>query len=297
MSPGRIRLDLFGSFGTGLSDVLVSCPDAGEALCGTEGPDYLYTQELAWQRLSPSLTFGLGKGWQVGVNIPLDHRGVEIRSTTLDGDAYVPPNEDTDRWSGSRVGLADMRLLVSWFGTVGERWVVGGGLGSTLPTGTSDPYPIGPAVDGLARRPMILGSGTFQPLALVNVILKGERWGAYLGGNLLLPLYPNGDGYRSPRSVEIDLGPTFRLTPPLQVVAALVWGWEGPGIYDGVPLGGQTQVSGSMTVIHALSARLTFQAEARLRMAERLLDDTAIEGTTPRAALAMGITWIFARPE
>ncbi len=253
-------------------------------------PDHRYDQDATWLRLDPTLNVGLGAGWQASLSLPADYRSLELRST-LDGAPYQPPYADADTWSGQRLGLTDGRALIANYRSLGSRWILGAAAGSTLPLGSTETELVGPELDGLSTRPLLMGSGAFEPLILGQAILNGPRWGGYLSLDGRLPLYANGEGYRSGTSLGARLGPTWRVKPRLQLLGTLGFLHDGPATWDGEAVGGQQSALGEAALLYSASTHLVLQAQVQATLWQRSLGEIASPRQTGLATA--GFSWSF----
>ena len=265
-------------------------------LCAEQDiPDHEHHQRIDWLRADPTLTTGLGGGWQASLGLPIDLRVLGIEYTTPDGEPYEPPYGDNHHRDEVLWGLTDGRAMLWRYAAPSSRLVVGGGIGTTLPFGRTEEDPFALAAEGEEHQHFQLGSGTFDPMATGQAILAGPRWGAWLSADARVSLYENRKGYRPPRSVAVSAGPSFRIVPDLQVLATADGLYETPETWDGEPYGGRAVLTTSAVAIYTVNPRLVLQGQGRATVWQRGLGDEHDEPLTQRFVLSAGASWSFGR--
>lgn len=181
--------------------------DAVPAL-GTE-LDYERGVGLTLLALNPSATFGLGRGFQVGIEVPFAFKD-KVFSYSRGGEPYVPASA-VDRLTS--FGIGDVRLLGGLTGKPpNTRLVLNARLGVALPTGKTADEPRG----------LMFGGGTVDPLLDLSLLLRTKPFGLLVGGNARLPLYENSKGYKGGITVEGTVGATFSAPRPAQSLELLL---------------------------------------------------------------------------
>ncbi len=271
---------------------VAECPEVDPLLCAEqEIPDHLHDQQIDWFRLDPTVNVGLGKGWQVFGEVPVDLRVTRVAYYTLDGAPFDPPYDDIHHRDETRAGLVDGAVGVRRFGGVGP-WVVGGGLGVTLPIGKTEEDPFALTELGLTHQHQQFGSGTFVPTGSVEIVYADARWGALAWGAGRLPLYESGKGYRPPGTLTVGGGPTYRPVVPLQVLVSAELVVEGPEWWSGTPYGGRTALVPGVGVIWGVSDAVVAQVQARVTAWQDSREDTAGEGSLVQPViLTLGVSW------
>lgn len=229
--------------------------------------------------------------------MPFDVRGVSIVYTLPDGTPYDPPYADIHHRDGTIAGLTDGSLVVRTF-AFADTWLVGGGLGASLPLGRTEEDPFALTEQGLTHEHAQLGSGTFVPMVSADLMRMGARWGFFASASARLPLYANGKGYRPPTSVSGSLGPAFRPVKPLQLVLTAEAMHETPERWAGAPYGGRTSALGALAALYTLSPDVVLQAQARATAWQGMSHKETDEGGSyeqPFVATA-GVSWTFGNP-
>lgn len=205
-----------------------TCPEISPPLCATtELPKHEHHQSVDWLRVGPSFGVGLGKGMQLSASVPIDLRALGIEYTLPNGKAYDPPYGDIHHRNETLFGPVDGTLMFQGFRVFGDSpWTLGAGLGTTLPWGKTHPDPFVLGSKGKTHQHFQLGTGTFVPLADLQVVLAGR-----LGGNAWVvsrvPLYANGHGYFPGYQTGWGIGPRYmvaaRYTAALTVEGTHQW--------------------------------------------------------------------------
>jgi hypothetical protein len=272
------------------------CPEVDPVLCATTTiPNHIHDQQIAWFRFDPTLQVGLGKGWQAAVQIPFDVRAVRVAyetvSETGSGEPYDPPYDDIHHRNEVVAGLVDGVVSLRRYAMVGPS-VLGGGLGSTMPIGRTEADPFLLADQGLAHQHLQLGTGTFVPVLSGDLLISGRRWGSMVWGQARLPLYANAKGYQPPYTATIGGGPTFRVTPTLQVLANVEVTAESAELWHATPHGGRFAVLGGIGAQYTLSAQTVLQAGVRATAWQWTAKDGDEDATYVQPVIAtVGISW------
>ena len=270
------------------------CPEVDPLSCAeTDIPEHMHDQRIAWFRLEPTLNVGLGQGWQVSASVPLDLRDVNVAYETMEGAPYDPPYDDIHHRTETLWGPVDGTLLVRRFFAPG-RAVVGVGLGTTLPFGKTEEDPYALTEQGLRHQHLQLGTGTFVPMVTLDGTWAGPRWGAVGWVSGRLPLYANGHDYQPGAGVTGGLGPSFRVTPTVQLLATAEGSWEGPEQWSGEPYGGRATLLGGLTGTWALSPAVVLQVQARVTALQWMGHQDEDEGSAVQRFLgSAGVSWTF----
>ncbi len=278
---------------------VAQCPEVDPLLCVVEAlPEHAHDQRITWFRLDPTLNVGLGGGWQAAVSVPIDMRSISVDYLLPDGSPYDPPYDDIHHRSEVLGGPVDGTLLVRRYVRAGERAVLGLTFGTSLPFGRTEENPYALTEQGLRHQHIQLGTGTFVPIAGVDAIFEGARWGGMAWASGRLPLYANTMGYTPGVSLSLGGGPSFRPVPKLQVLATAEASFEGAETWTGTPYGGRLTVLGGLGALYTVSPALVVQPQARVTALQWSGHHDADEGSAVQRVLATaGVSWTFdARP-
>ena len=151
---------------------------------------------------NPRATFGLGKGFQVAVEVPLalKHRRYTY---TLDDEPFAPPGAVPEEL---RFGVGDVRLRGSLYGSpIGvPQLILGVGVGAALPTGKTGAHP----------RDLQFGGGTVDPTLDLSLVARTDPVGFLASGSGRFPLYENKKGYRGSIAIEGAVGTMLQPAAP-----------------------------------------------------------------------------------
>ncbi|MDP2313751.1 MAG: hypothetical protein Q8P41_12660 [Pseudomonadota bacterium] len=274
---------------------VAACPEIDPLLCAEQDiPEHWHDQHIAWLRLDPTLNVGLGAGWQASVGLPFDVRAIAVDYETPDGAVFDPPYADIHHRDETLWGPTDGTALVRKYATVGTHAIVGVGLGTTLPIGRTEADPYALTEEGLTHQHIQLGTGTFVPVATLEGVLTGARWGgtAWVSGRL--PLYANTEGYRPGATVTGGLGPSWRPIPAVQLLATVEGSFEGAEAWSGTTYGSRATGLAGVTGIYGLSDSVVLQAQARVTALSWSGHPDADEGSAVQRFLGtVGVSWSF----
>ncbi len=253
-----------------------SCPSIAPITCATESiPDHEHDQSITLMRLQPGISAGLGKGFQLGFLLPLDLKRSEITYRLLDGQIFEPPYGNFHHRNETLFSPGDAQLMARWTGAIPNTpLLLGFGLGATLPTGKTEEDPFKAAALEEEHQHLQFGNGTVDPLAEIQVIVRGEALGLLAMVNGRFPLYANTKGYRGAHSIGVSAGPTLRLPEPVRSVQLSLAGsfnWSSPELWDGEPgeNSGLISVGLRMGLNWNPTPKLAIQANLLTRVYER----------------------------
>ncbi len=274
---------------------VATCPEVDPLSCAVEPlPEHWHDQHIGWVRLDPTLTFGLGGGWQASLSVPLDARVIDVDYELPDGSPYDPPYDDIHHRAETIAGPVDATLLGKRYVVVGDGAILGVGLGTTLPLGRTEEDPYALTEEGLRHQHVQLGTGTFVPMATVEGVLEGVRWGGLVWVTGRLPLYANTKGYEPGPTASVGLGPSFRVTPRIQVHATGEGSFEGPEKWSGTPYGSRATVVGGLGAAWSVTPRVVVQAQTRVTAWQWTSHEDHDEGSAVQRLLGtVGVSWTF----
>lgn len=164
-------------------------------------PTYLHDQSLYPVELRASLEYGASALLGVELQIPFRAVITTIEYTTPAGDAYVPLDRDVHHRDETVAGLADPWLLLR-IGRVFDGVWLAARPGLTLPLGRTEEDPFRLGDRGQSHQHIQLGTGTFDPVLVLEASRAFGRAQVQLFVQGVLPLYENGHGYRAPWRVH-----------------------------------------------------------------------------------------------
>ena len=205
---------------------------------------------------------GLGGGWQLQLQIPVERRAVGVQYATLDGQPYAPPYRDIHHRDEIVAGLGDGSLRLGHLRRgQGPLLALDGGL--TLPLGRTEADPFALAAEGKWHQHNQLGAGAPLLLGGAGLLWTAKPWGAAVQAGLRAPVFENPRGYRAPLTLNLGAGPSRRLWSGAVGMSALELLREGPERWSGAEHGGRTAVQLSLALDQALGPRWSAQLDVR----------------------------------
>ena len=206
-------------------------------------------------RSQVSMSYGLGQGWQLLGQLPVDTKFLTIDYTTPDGQPYTPPYGNIHHRDETLFGLGDGRVEAQHFVRTSKAWVVGAGFGTTIPLGRTEEDPYKAAAESKTHQHMQMGSGTFDPVFSAAAVWSSHRWGSMINASGRLPLMENSKRYRPSASFEIGAGPSYRFNAKVMTTAQIALMREGQAEWSGTPdpMSGRTVLQGSASLIYRLN--------------------------------------------
>ena len=277
------------------------CPEISPLVCADPDIEMLpheHHQGVTMLRYQTTVSFGLGNGWQVMGMIPVDAKLLSIEYTTMDGQPYDPPYGDIHHRNETLFGLGDGRLEAQYFTQAASAWVVGGGLGFTLPMGRTEENPYLLAERSEKHQHMQMGSGTVDPVFALFSVWTGPKWGGILKSNGLLPVVQNRYGYKPSPVLTVSGGPSYVLTPKWTTTAEISLSREWQAHWDGEPdrMSGRTVLTAGGALIYRLSPQWSTMVQTHstlMQWSDAALILQRFKGTvgvswTPRSHSAAG---------
>ena len=257
-----------------------SCPEISPLDCEQfDIIDHEHHQTMLLMRLQPSLSMGLGRGWQTMLRVPYDIKSMGIEYTDLQGNPYDPPYGNIHHRNETLTGLGDSELELQYFWSPKPKWVMGGGLGSSLPFGRTEEDPYIRASQSLEHQHIQMGSGTFVPLMSATVVWSGHRWGFSAQSTGKLALYENNKDYRPSSTAQITLGPTYRFTSKFMFLTHLgaQRDWQAAWSGEPDPLSGRSLVTTGASIIQRFTSKVAIMGQIRATVFQHSVADTILQ--------------------
>lgn len=232
--------------------------------------EHEHHQNITLVRFQPAFSIGLGQGWQAVARVPFDAKIGTIDYTTSDGAPYDPPYGNIHHRDETLLGLGDTRLEAQKFVRVGDGWVVGGGLGSTIPFGRTEENPYDLAKTGQTHQHIQMGNGTFDPVGSATAIFSGHSWGFVSSASGSIPLYENSKGFYPSAEAQLSAGPSHRFSAKLMAVGELSFKQTWPAKWGGEPdpMTGRTSLETNVSLIQRLNPTLAVMVQGRTTLAQ-----------------------------
>lgn len=160
-------------------------------------PTYFHDQHLYPLELRLMGEYGLSQTFGIEAQVPLRSVTSTIEYTDANGAHYEPLNPGIHHRNETVFGVADPWLLLR-VGTTVEKWWLAARPGVSIPLGSTEENPFALGDRGLRHQHIQLGSGTFDPVAIVEASRAFEAIQLQFFAQGQIPLYENGQGYRAP---------------------------------------------------------------------------------------------------
>jgi hypothetical protein len=160
-------------------------------------PEYLHDQGLYPVELRASLEYGISALFGIELQVPFRIVATTIEYTTPQGEPYEPLDSDVHHRDEVVAGPADPWLLARLGHSFDGVWLaLRPGLSLPLGNTEEDPFELGDR--GQRHQHIQLGTGTFDPLLVLeaSIPMSGVQVQTYAQG--VLPFYENSHGYRAP---------------------------------------------------------------------------------------------------
>jgi len=250
-------------------------------------PTYFHDQRLYPLELRLAAEYGISEMLGVEVQLPFRSVTTTIAYTTASGTPYQPLDPGVHHRDETVAGIADPWVLLRIGGTVGGWWLAARP-GVSLPFGRTEENPFELGALGLRHQHIQFGSGTLDPVLVLEASRAFDRLQlqGFVQGQL--PLYGNSRGYRAPFRVYggVSLGTKLvgQLVGALGVEAfhEAAEEWDGEVMQDGNL--GRSELLAAATLSHAF-------AETELMLGVRVpLVRDIVTGDEPAGTLSSPIT-------
>ncbi|MGB0637704.1 MAG: hypothetical protein ACPGTU_00125 [Myxococcota bacterium] len=186
-------------------------------------------------RLHTNLGVGLDNGWQVRLAIPFDIKFMTIEYRDKQGNAYVPDYGNIHHRNETISGFGDGKLELKYLKQTSTQWTLGGGVGSMLPLGKTEENPYQLAKESKEHQHVQMGAGTWDPVLSFTAVWMDDTWGMQINADGRLPLYENSRGFKPSPSLQIEVGPSYRLSTKWMLTAGVLGTHEWIAYWDGEP--------------------------------------------------------------
>jgi hypothetical protein len=160
-------------------------------------PTYFHDQHLYPLELRLMGEYGLSKTFGIEAQVPFRSVTSTIEYTDANGAHYEPRDPGIHHRNETVFGVADPWLLFR-VGAIVEKWWLAARPGLSIPLGSTEENPFALGDRGQRHQHIQLGSGTFDPLAIVEASRAFEAVRLQFFAQAQVPLYENGQGYRAP---------------------------------------------------------------------------------------------------
>ncbi|HEY0715557.1 MAG TPA: hypothetical protein VGF45_22940 [Polyangia bacterium] len=287
ISPGQVRASAVLS-ATSVNVVHeAGCSDPTTCRDLPVQPPFLHDQDIRPAELRAVVELGLTRHLGAELQAPFRVTQTRIRYSDLEGRAYEPLDPGVHHRNETLSGLGDPWLL----GRIGGRFAgtaVTARLGTTIPLGKTESDPFALGARGLSHQHIQFGTGTFNPLAVIDLSRGFGRFDVSGYGQAELSLYDNKHGFRAGHRFATGvLGGMVvypRLTAALgvDVLSERPERWGGRVQQDGNL--GRTDVLGGVTLTRSFGATIA-SLTARFPFYRHI-----VEGDEPTGRLSSPLT-------
>lgn len=147
-------------------------------------------------------------GLAVAVQVPIQVAHVDALFHDEQGEA-LPTFESIHHRDELLMGIGDPEVTGIWQAIAPapqQPWALQLALGLSLPLGGTEPDPFVLGMQGQTHQHIFFGTGTFDPVARLQLRYGGTGWSSRLWASARVPLYPNSHGYTGPGVIEAGWG-------------------------------------------------------------------------------------------
>jgi hypothetical protein len=257
---------------------------------------HLHDQRLLPVELRLVGEYGMSHLFAVEAQAPFRLVHTSIEYTTPGGTPYEPLDEGVHHRNETIVGLADPWLLLRVGGFVGRTWLATRA-GVSLPLGKTEPNPFELGDQGIIHQHIQLGTGTVDPIGMVEASRSFGAVEVDLFAQGQLSLYENVHGYRAPLRLSGGGSVGTRVVGDFELALGLEGYHEGAERWDGVirqdAALGRTEILGAVLATQSLGATtLSFGIRFPLYRHVVIGEDPQGELSSP-LTLSAGVTHVF----
>jgi hypothetical protein len=197
LDDGAVRL---GAALTGTTVHVVheaGCRDTSDCREVPVEPTYFHDQHLYPLELRLVGEYGLSRTFGIEAQVPFRSVTSTIEYMDANGADYEPLDPGIHHRNETVFGVADPWALLR-VGTTVQKWWLAARPGVSIPLGRTEENPFALGDRGLRHQHIQLGSGTFDPVAIVEASRAFEAIQLQFFAQGQVPLYENGEGYRAP---------------------------------------------------------------------------------------------------
>jgi hypothetical protein len=285
--PGQVRASAIAS-ATSVNVVHeAGCVDPNDCTDGPVQPPFLHDQDLLPGELRAIAELGITHHLGVELQLPFRVTRTSIHYTDRTGRPYEPLDPGVHHRDETLAGLGDPWLL----GRIGDRFgttAITARFGTTIPIGKTEPDPFALGANGLPHQHIQFGTGTFNPLALLDVSHAFGRLDVSGYGQAELALYDNEYGYRPGHRFAVGalaglvVWPRWTAALGLDVLSERPEEWGGTVQQDGNL--GRTDVLAGLTLTRTFGTTIA-SVTARVPLYRHI-----VEGDEPTGSLSSPLT-------
>jgi hypothetical protein len=243
---------------------------------------YLHDQHLYPVELRISAEYGISELWGVELQLPFRAVTTTIHYTTPDGADYEPEDPGVHHRDETVIGPVDPWLLARVGDTFSEWWLAARP-GVSIPLGRTEENPFALGDRGVRHQHIQLGTGTFDPVLILEAARKLEAWDFALFAQGQASLYENEHGYRAPwrvaggAMVGRDLMTKLNASLGLESFHEAAERWDGVIRQDGNL--GRTELLGAVAARQKLGASTELGLSLRFSLWRKIVVGDEPPGT------------------
>ncbi len=231
------------------------CRDTSSCTEVPAQPTYLHDQRIYPVEFRLTGEYGLSKMFGVEAQLPFRSVTTTIKYKTPAGAPYEPLDPGVHHRDETVAGIADPWLLLRIGGNVAKTWIAVRP-GVSLPLGRTEENPFELGDRGLRHQHIQLGSGTFDPLLVLEASRSFDDLMLQVFAQAQRPLYENRHGYRAPTrlyggtSLGMKLAGELSGSLGIEALHESAEEWDGKRRQDGNL--GRTEILGAVTANYTI---------------------------------------------
>jgi hypothetical protein len=272
------------------------CRDVSDCQEVPVQPAYMHDQSLYPVELRASVEYGMTDLLGLELQLPLRVVTTTIEYTTPEGAPYQPLDRDVHHRDEVVAGPADPWLLMRIGHSFDGVWLAARP-GVTLPLGNTEEDPFELGDQGLEHQHIQLGTGTFDPVLVLEASIPLSDLQLQLFVQGVVPLYENSHGYRAPWRVNGGSAVIAKLVDSLsgklglEAMHEAEEHWQGVARQDGSL--GRSELGGLIGVAYAFDAT-TLSLDVRVPFVRHIVVGDEPPGTlSSPLALSLRFDHVF----
>lgn len=173
------------------------CRDTADCAEVPVQPTFFHDQRLYPIELRLAAEYGFNETFGLELQLPIRTVTTSIEYTTANGAAYQPLDPGVHHRDETVAGLGDPWLLFR-VGAHLSGWWLAARPGVSIPLGRTEENPFALGDRGLRHQHIQLGSGSFDPVLVLEAARALDRFQLQFFAQGQVPLYENSHGYRAP---------------------------------------------------------------------------------------------------
>ena len=267
----------------------VTCPNRDSRLCtGDPSLDLMQNGVFSWVRMALNGSVGVGDGWVLSGQLPVDSRSLDLSYTLPDGSDF---SSATLNSQSHRVGLGDPGLQLAKIGRWPGGWVLSLRGGLHFPFGEVQKEAFAAGREGVLQRNMQLGTGVFQSTASVHLVKELGLWRALVGGSFRMPLGENDWGYRPGRYVNVESSVSREFGQKTDALVGVSWNRKDPDEWGALTYPGVEALNLTTGVTRHLGLNWLVEGVAQTQLVEALIGAEQPEVPTRKVQVTLGMSW------